>query len=116
MSEYKTTTQDWQSRYQQAVNNQEKMFRRFAKWYDLMYAAINTKDYAPWRSKVYLPILASKAWAMIAKLQSLSPGFEVGLYGDDAEKEGAEEMADKAQWKIEHDWNNPMFDEPMTPE
>lgn len=114
MSEYKTTTQDWQSRYQQAVNNQEKMFRRFSKWYDLMYAAINTKDYAPWRSKVYLPILASKAWAMIAKLQALNPGFEVGLYGDDAEKEGAQEMADKAQWKIEHDWNNPMFDESIT--
>lgn len=104
----------WQSRYSIAKNNQSKLFKRFASWYDLMYAAINTKDYAPWRSKVYIPILASKAWAILAKLQALSPGFEVGVYNDSENSEEAQQQAKKAQWKLEYDWNNPDFDEPMT--
>lgn len=111
--QFNSESAKWQSRYALATNNQDKMFKRFAKWYDLMYAAINTKDYAPWRSKVYLPILASKAWAMLAKLQALNPGFEVGLYEENQDDPEAQEKANKAQWKLEYDWDNPDFDESM---
>lgn len=114
MRKFETSSEKWQARYSIAKDNQSRMFRRFAKWYDLMFAAINTKDYAPWRSKVFLPILASKAWAMLAKFTALNPGFEVGTYDEYDNDDEAREAAQKAQWKLEHDWDNPDFDEPMT--
>lgn len=104
--------QVWQQRYELAANNQEEMFQRFANWYDLMYAAINTKSYAPWRSKVFIPILASKAWNMVAKLLSLNPGFEVSIRNPE-EGDDVQNKADKAQRKLEYDFDNPDFDEPM---
>lgn len=114
MKQFSTDAEKWQQRYHIAKQNQGKMFRRFSKWYQFMYAAINTKDYAPWRSKVFLPILASKAWSMLAKLVALNPGFEVSVYDEYSDDKEAQAQADKAQWKLEHDWDNPEFDEPIT--
>lgn len=110
----KTSVETWKERYDLAVSGQESMFEKFASWYDLMYAHINTSQYALWRSKVFIPIIPSKAWSMIAKFQSLQPGFEVSLYGDALNDENAQENAEKAQWKLEHDWDNPEFDDMMS--
>lgn len=104
----------WRDRYGIATRTQTQMFDRFAGWYNLMYAHINTSSYALWRSKVFLPIVPQKAWDMIAKLQSLQPGFEVGLFGDALNDENAQDRAEKAQWELEHNWSNPRFDEPMS--
>lgn len=108
-----TDAKTWRERYNKATSTQERMFRRFADWYDLMYAHMNGNQYALWRSKVFLPIIASKGWSMIAQLTALKPGFEVGLYGDALNDPQAQERAEKAQWKLEHDWDNPDFDQPM---
>lgn len=109
---YQDRSQLWRQRYEVASNNQEKLFRRIANWYDLMYAAINTKNYAPWRSRVFIPILASKQWSMVAKMTALTPGFEVSVRNPDAETD-IQEIADKAQKKLEYDYDNPAFEEPM---
>jgi hypothetical protein len=109
----KTDGKTWSERYSIASSNQSAMFQKFADWYDLMYAHMNTSKYALWRSKVFLPIVPSKAWSMIAKLQALSPGFEVGLYGDALNDDKLQENANKMQWILERDWDNPCFDEPM---
>lgn len=108
-----SSSETWKRRYGIGVKNQERMFRKFASWFDLMYAHINTSQYALWRSKVFIPIIPTKAWAMVQKLQALKPGFEVGLYGEALNDPDAGMKAQKAQWKLEHDWANPCFDEPM---
>lgn len=108
-----TSSEVWKRRYGIGTKNQERMFEKFAAWYDLMYAHINTSQYALWRSKVFIPIIPTKAWAMVQKLTALKPGFEVGLYGEALNDPDAEAKAQKAQWKLEHDWANPCFDEGM---
>lgn len=108
-----SSSETWKRRYGIGVKNQERMFSKFASWFDLMYAHINTSQYALWRSKVFIPIIPTKAWAMVQKLQALKPGFEVGLYGEALNDPDASLKAQKAQWKLEHDWSNPCFDEPM---
>lgn len=108
-----STAGTWRSRYGIAVKNQEAMYTKFAAWYDLMYAHMNSSKYALWRSKVFLPIIPSKAWAMVAKMTSFKPGWEIGLYGEALNDPKAQDKADKAQWKLEHDWDNPYFDESM---
>jgi hypothetical protein len=114
MAKPKLTEADvWEDRYESAKNRQERMFDTFARYYDLMYAHLNTKQYALWRSKVFLPIIPTKAWGMVSRLQSMSPGWEISLYGDALQEEDAQMKAEKAQWKLEHDWDNPLFDEPM---
>lgn len=108
-----STSDTWKRRYDIGVSNQTRMFQKFAEWFDLMYAHINTSQYALWRSKVFIPIIPTKAWAMVQKLQALNPGFEVNLYGEALNDPEAEANANKAQWKLEHDWDNPHFEEPM---
>jgi hypothetical protein len=109
----KTSAKVWKERYDLAVDRQTPMFQKFADWYDLMYAHINTSQYALWRSKVFIPVIPAKAWAMVAKLTAMNPGFEVGLYGEALLDPDAELKAQKAQWKLEHDYDNPLFDESM---
>lgn len=106
-------SQLWQERYRLAYTNQLPLFKRFADWYDGMYTIINTKNYALWRSKVYLPILASKAWNLIAKFIALKPGFEVRprpSNDPDIDLDAPEQLEDaawKAQLLLEYDYDNP---------
>lgn len=109
---YSDNSRLWERRYEVASENQEPRFRKIAGWYDTYYASINTKNYAPWRSKVYIPVLATKTRNLIAKFIGLQPGFEVNVRNHDAE-EDIQEIADKAQKKLEYDYDNPCFDEPM---
>lgn len=103
----------WQSRYDVAVMNQETMFARFAKWYDLMYATVNDENVALWRSKVFIPILASKVWNLVAKFVNLKPGFEVTVRDPEQAPEDLKALADKVSKKLEYDYNNPLLDEPV---
>lgn len=129
--------QIWADRYAIAVKNQETMFNRFSKWFDLMHANVNDDNIALWRSKVFIPVLAGKAWNLIAKFVGLKPGFEVTLRDPEPMPEIPEEIeddprlkeeyykaeneriqklkdrADKMQKKLEFDYDNPRFTEPI---
>lgn len=107
----KTTPEVWETRYSTAAGNQAKMFKRFGNWYDALYATVTTQA-SPWRSKIYVPILARQTWALVSKFLNLKPGFEVRVqeqntFGD----EDLEGKAQKAQSKLEYDYNNPYLDE-----
>lgn len=127
--------QVWRERYDIAVNNQEAMFSRFAKWFDLMHANVNDENMALWRSKVFVPIMASKAWNLVSKFVGLKPGFEVSVRDPEPMDEPPEEIkndpqlaqefekaqqervnelkqqAEKVQKKLAYDYNNPKLDE-----
>lgn len=127
----------WAERLAIAVKNQEPMFDKFSKWFDLMHANVNDKNIALWRSKVFIPVLAGKAWNLIAKFVGLKPGFEVTLRDPEpmpdipediendptlkeeyykAENERVQELKDRAekmQRKLEFDYDNPKLTEPI---
>lgn len=116
VKKYKTTSTSadtWKERYDIAVNNQETMFKKFSDWYKLMYATVDDSNIALWRSKVFIPILAGKAWNLISKFVGLKPGFEVALRNPDASSDVQKEMARKMQLKLEYDYDNPSLDEPI---
>lgn len=69
----------WQQRFTTCEQNQRPLFTQAAKWYDIMYAVMSTTNMAPWRSKVYVPILASKAWDLIARFSDIVPVFKVDI-------------------------------------
>lgn len=115
-----TSPSDWQSRYSLARSNQTTLFERFMQWYDLAYAEVDTKSFAPWRSKVFVPLLASKLWAIIAKFVTIKPGWEVVVHDDyDQDEQGnpddkaKRDRSEKAQKKLEYDFENPELDEPV---
>jgi hypothetical protein len=65
----------WQKRFSRCETNQETLFKKASKHYDIMYAVQSTDNIAPWRAKIYVPIMASKAWDLIARLSSVLPYF-----------------------------------------
>lgn len=69
----------WQQRFTRAESNQERMFKKASKHYDIMYAVQNTDNVAPWRAKIYVPIMASKAWDLIARLAGVMPYFRTRI-------------------------------------
>jgi len=79
----KNTPQDraakWEKRFTRAESNQQQLFKRVSKYYDIMYAVQNTDNVAPWRAKIYVPILASKAWDLIARLSGVLPYFRTKI-------------------------------------
>ena len=69
----------WKTRFNRAESNQEALFRKTSKFYDIMYAVQNTDNVAPWRAKIYVPIMASKAWDLISRLSSVLPYFRTKI-------------------------------------
>lgn len=69
----------WQKRFENRKNKQRKMFEDAQKYYDIMYAVQNTTKVSPWKSKVYVPVLASKAWDLIARMSDVVPYFNVTI-------------------------------------
>ncbi|MCB1711293.1 MAG: hypothetical protein KDH96_02070 [Candidatus Riesia sp.] len=69
----------WQSRFDNRKRKMQKIFEDAQKYYDIMYAVQNTGKISPWKSKVYLPILASKAWDLIARMSDVVPLFNVTI-------------------------------------
>lgn len=110
--ENKTTSTTWEERYSTASGAQSKMFKRFGNWYDSLYAIVGISP-SPWRSKMYVPVLARQTWALVSKFLNLKPGFEVRVQEQNtfAEDEDLEEKAEKAQRKLEYDYNNPYLSE-----
>ena len=42
----------WSKRFTRAESNQEKLFKKVSKFYDIMYAIQSTDNIAPWRAKI----------------------------------------------------------------
>lgn len=106
----KTTPEVWEQRFDTASGDQAKMFKRFSNWYDSLYAVVGVTP-SPWRSKMYVPVIARQTWALISKFLTLKPGFEVRVVDDAYSDEDIEMKAEKAQKKLEYDYNNPYLDE-----
>lgn len=106
----------WQKRFTIADNAQQPLFRKVEKFYDILYAVFNTSSIAPWRSKVYVPTLASKAWDLIARLSTIQPNFTVDIENElepDPQNpeqlqytKSATERMDKINDKLEDDFEN----------
>lgn len=107
-----TTPETWEERYSNASSNQAKQFKRFSNWYDSLYAIVGVVP-SPWRSKMFVPVLARQTWALVSKFLNLKPGFEIRVQGDDLDNEKLEEKIEKAQRKLEYDYENPYLDESM---
>lgn len=105
----------WVKRHTTASSNQAPLFVRFAAWFDLFNGNIDTK-YAPWRSKVFLPLLTARTWSLIAKLVSGRPGWHVRprTYSDNPdEMSKLFEAAESNEIKLQYDYDNPRFTQPM---
>src|SRR3990167_8137995 len=100
----------WQDRFDLAYRNQKRMFRKWAEWYELMYAIKTYKNIGQWRSKGFIPIMSYKAWTIIAKLLAMRPGFSPKIY-DKLYSTADREKLEKAKLKLEYDYDNPMLDE-----
>ena len=106
----KTPPETWENRYSTASGNQAKMFKRFSNWYDALYGVVGITP-SPWRSKIYVPVLARQTWALVSKFLTLKPGFEVRVLEDTLGDQELQLKAEKAQKKLEHDYENPLLDE-----
>ena len=78
MAEY-TDAKTWKERKEKREDELRTMFEDAQKYYDIMYAVQNTTKISPWKSKVYVPILASKAWDLIARMSDVVPRFDVTI-------------------------------------
>jgi hypothetical protein len=74
-----TSASTWKERFENRKIKQNKMFEDAQKYYDIMYAVQNTTKISPWKSKVYVPVLASKAWDLISRMSDVVPLFNVNV-------------------------------------
>ncbi|RLC37030.1 hypothetical protein DRH27_04335, partial [Candidatus Falkowbacteria bacterium] len=110
MAKSKETAQQrankWQQRFQKCDDNQVNLFTTAAKYYDVMYAVMNTSKMAPWRSKVYVPVLASKAWDLISRFSDIIPIYNLDIKNEIEESEDGDltytAEANERTEKIEH--------------
>lgn len=116
----------WKDRFDVAKTYQLPLFEKWAKWYDDMYAHITNQTLAPWRSKVYMPIIASKVWDLISRFIQYRPGWEVAirtlpvntlnkptfdLYMDDMSRK-----VEKVKMKLDYDYDNPLMEDSIPDE
>jgi hypothetical protein len=78
----------WSERFNNAEQAQFDLFNRVSKYYDIMYAVQNTSNIAPWRAKVFIPILASKAWDLVSRLSNVVPYFQTKIDELELEESG----------------------------
>jgi len=107
-----TKAEVWEERAKLAVGQQAKLFKRFSNWYDSLYTVMGTIP-APWRSKVYVPVLARQTWALVSKFLAIKPGFQVRVSNPEEGLDDIDEKAMKAQRKLEYDFENPYLDNSM---
>lgn len=107
-----TSPEVWAERYKLASGQQTKLFKRFSNWYDSLYTVMGTVP-APWRSKVYVPLLARQTWALVSKFLALKPGFQVRVASPEEGLDDVDDKAEKAQRKLEYDFENPYLDNTM---
>lgn len=116
----------WQDRFEIAKTYQLPLFQKWAKWYDDMYAHVTNQALAPWRSKVYMPIISSKVWDLISRFIQYRPGWDVSvrtlpvntldkasfdLYMDDMNRK-----TEKVKMKLNYDYDCPLMEDPIQDE
>lgn len=116
----------WQDRFEVAKTFQQPLFAKWAKWYDDMYAHITNQALAPWRSKVYMPIISSKVWDLISRFIQYRPGWDIAvrtlpvstldkesfdLYMDEMNKK-----VEKVKMKLNYDYDCPLMDDSIQDE
>lgn len=69
----------WSQRFENRKQKMTGIFEAAQKYYDIMYAVQNTSKISPWKSKVYVPVLASKAWDLISRMSDVIPLFNVTI-------------------------------------
>lgn len=103
----------WQQRFENRKQALTPMFEDTQKYYDIMYAVQNTSKISPWKSKVYVPVLASKAWDLIARMSDVVPLFNVTIkneleINDDTGNfelaQGVEERQRRIEAKLQYDY------------
>ena len=110
----------WQSRFTKCESDQMPLFKKASDNYDIMYAVQKTDNIAPWRAKIFVPILASKAWDLIARLSGVLPYFKTRINDDlIIDEEGNLDIDDKIKQrqrlidgKLQYDYQYGQ-DEPM---
>lgn len=115
-----TSASTWKKRLDNRKQKQRAMFEAAKKNYDIMYAVQNTSQISPWKSKVFVPVLASKAWDLIARMSDVVPLFNVTIKNeltvdDDGNyqlAEGVEARQKRIEAKLHDDYQN-SCDEPM---
>jgi hypothetical protein len=71
--------QMWSDRFHRCETDQQRLFKKVSKFYDIMYAVQNNDNVAPWRAKIFVPIMASKAWDLISRLSDVLPYFKTRI-------------------------------------
>lgn len=102
--------QTWSDRFDLAYRNEKNMKKKWAEWYEMMYAIKTYKNISIWKSQAFIPVLSYKAWTIISKLLALRPGFSVKMY-DELYSDEDRKYIEKANLKLEYDYDNPMLDE-----
>ena len=112
--DFKRTTDPkiWQSRFDLAYRNEKAMKKKWSEWYEMMYAVKTYKNISIWKSQAFIPVMSYKAWTIIAKLLALRPGFSVKMF-DELYSDEDRKFIEKANLKLEYDYDNPMLDEPI---
>lgn len=121
-----TERQKWENRFNTAKTYQLPLFEKWSKWYDDMYAHVTNQSLAPWRSKVYMPIIASKVWDLISRFIQYRPGWDVeirtlpvntlskeafDMYMDDMSRK-----VEMVKMKLNYDYDNPLMDDSIQDE
>jgi hypothetical protein len=109
-----TDASTWQQRFENRKIKQRQMFEDASKYYDIMYAVQNVNKISAWKSKVYVPVLASKAWDLIARMSDVVPLFQVMIKneltldddGNFAQEQGVAEREDRIEAKLQYDYEN----------
>lgn len=107
-----TSATVWQERFENRKQKQRQMFEDAQKYYDIMYAVQDTQKISPWKSKVYVPILASKAWDLIARMSDVVPLFQVQIKneldldddGNFQKAQGVEDREARIEAKLQYDY------------
>jgi hypothetical protein len=116
----------WADRFDIAKTYQQPMFEKWSKWYDDMYAHVTNQQMAPWRSKVYMPVIASKVWDLISRFVQYRPGWDVSIRTlpvNTLDKEAFDlymkemnEKVEKVEMKLDYDYDCPLMEEPIQDE
>lgn len=111
----------WKQRFENRKQKLRPIFEDAQKYYDIMYAVQNTTKVSPWKSKVYVPVLASKAWDLIARMSDVVPYFNVTVKneldiddqtGNLVIPEVVRAREQRIEAKLHYDYNNGQ-EEPM---
>ncbi len=111
----------WEMRFANRKLKMQRLFEDSRKYYDIMYAVQNTSKISPWKSKVYVPVLASKGWDLISRMSDVVPLFNVTIKnelemndetGAFQVPEDVRERQERIECKLQYDYSYSR-DEPM---